>query len=419
MRKKFLVAGAGIAGVTIASLLKSKGHFAQIHEKDEVIGGLIRCTTHSGILFHRVGGHVFNTKSKRVSDWFWQQFDKNSEFLSAKRNARILLNGEVIGYPIENNLHQLSPPLLRAVLGDFLSIKTIESEATNFQDFLISRFGQTLFDLYFNPYNSKLWCRDLKTIPLDWLEGKLPMPNVLDILSKNILNEDESDMIHSTFYYPKSGGSQFIVDRISCGLNIRLNSPLDSIFLEESRIRTNGGDLFDSVVYTGDVRQLSRIIKNPSEDLALALRDVENLPSNGTTNVLCESNFLDFSWLYLPDDKYKCHRIINTGSFSPSNTPSGINGSCVVEFSGLHSEEFVLSELSRLPFDLKPIAINQQKTSYVIQDFSTRNKINVLKKVLKDNHIHLLGRFAEWEYYNIDSVMEAAFYLIDELTGGQ
>ncbi len=243
------------------------------------------------------------------------------------------------------------------------------------------------------------------------------MPDVLDILSKNILGENESDMVHSKFYYPRFGGSQFIINRLARGQDIRLNCPVVSISLESNGSRVNDRELYDSVVYTGDVRQLSRIIKNPDNKLAKLLMDVESLPSNGTTNVLCSSGLLDFSWLYLPDEKYKCHRIINTGSFSPTNTPHDMIGSCVVEFSGLYSKGFVLSELSKLPFNLKPIAVNQHRSSYVIHDFSTRNKIMALKGALKDHHIYLLGRFAEWEYYNIDKAMEAAFNLMDEIRG--
>ncbi|MEJ7682717.1 MAG: hypothetical protein WKG06_33635 [Segetibacter sp.] len=33
-----------------------------------------------------------------------------------------------------------------------------------------------LYQLYFGPYNSKIWNTDISKVPLEWLDGKLPMP---------------------------------------------------------------------------------------------------------------------------------------------------------------------------------------------------------------------------------------------------
>lgn len=49
-----------------------------------------------------------------------------------------------------------------------------KGEPTNFEEFLYFRFGVMLYREYFQPYNEKIWKRDLTTVPLSWLEGKLP-----------------------------------------------------------------------------------------------------------------------------------------------------------------------------------------------------------------------------------------------------
>ena len=41
--------------------------------------------------------------------------------------------------------------------------------------------------------------------------------------------------------------------------------------------------------------------------------------------------------------------------------------------------------------------------------------IGSLKNELKKDNIYLLGRFAEWEYYNMDVAMGAALDLVKEL----
>ena len=71
----------------------------------------------------------------------------------------------------------------------------------NFEEFLKYRFGETLYELYFKPYNEKVWRRDLKYVPLSWLEGKLPMPTVAEMIFNNINHVKEKQFVHSTFWY--------------------------------------------------------------------------------------------------------------------------------------------------------------------------------------------------------------------------
>ena len=99
----------------------------------------------------------------------------------------------------------------------------------NFADFLRLRFGDTLYRLYFKPYNDKVWRRDLRQIPLSWLDGKLPMPTVAEILAANFSRAEERQFVHSSFFYPLSGGSQFIADRLAEGLDIRYNARVERL----------------------------------------------------------------------------------------------------------------------------------------------------------------------------------------------
>ena len=89
---KYAIVGAGIAGLSAARILMDKGHDVKIFESKSIPGGLISCDRVNGNLYHRVGGHVFNSKHKDVLDWFFSRFNKNTEFVKAKRNAKILLD---------------------------------------------------------------------------------------------------------------------------------------------------------------------------------------------------------------------------------------------------------------------------------------------------------------------------------------
>jgi protoporphyrinogen oxidase len=115
MRKKAIVIGSGISGLSISRML-SDTYQVKIVEKADKAGGLIKCDRIDGNLFHRVGGHVFNSKNKEVLNWFWQHFEIESEFLSAKRKAKILLNDKLIGYPIENFLYELPDTQVKTIV---------------------------------------------------------------------------------------------------------------------------------------------------------------------------------------------------------------------------------------------------------------------------------------------------------------
>lgn len=86
---------------------------------------------------------------------------------------------KTIPYPIEDHVYMLNDELQKKIISDLLNIvKCGESSCNNFESFLKGRFGKTLYDIYFQPYNYKVWRKELDTIPLSWLEGKLPMPTV-------------------------------------------------------------------------------------------------------------------------------------------------------------------------------------------------------------------------------------------------
>jgi UDP-galactopyranose mutase len=83
----------------------------------------------------------------------------------------------------------------------------------------------------------------------------------------------------------------------------------------------------------------------------------------------------------------------------------------VVEFSGKVDYNTMTEEIKKLPGNLTPLASNYEPNSYVIQDKQTRREIAAAKAALELFGIYLLGRFAEWEYYNMDKAIEAAFQL--------
>lgn len=416
--KKIAIIGAGISGITAGSILKD-AFDVTVFEAHASIGGLVHCDRAEGYLYHRVGGHVFNSKNQEVLNWFWSKFNKEEEFIQAKRNAKIFFQNAFIGYPIENFLYQLDPTLVEKIISELIVLNAQGAihpmDYPNFEAFLLGNFGATLYEIYFKPYNHKIWKTDLSSVSMAWLEGKLPMPNLIELITNNITRKEEGNMVHSSFFYPKNGGSQFIADRLAEGVNIQCSTPIQSIVTKKAGIEING-EQFEALIYTGDVRRLSSILRKETGEHHSINEKLTMLRSNGTSSVLCSCDANDLSWLYIPESKFKVHRIIYTGNFSDTNNIVQSNrSSCTVEFSGICTYEEMQEELKLLPGNLIPIAYNNEPNSYVIQDSNTRSLIQECKTYLRPFNIHLLGRFAEWEYYNMDKAMEAAFELKNSL----
>lgn len=413
--KKVAVIGAGVSGMTVAHMLKDRCQVV-VYEKEQTPGGLIRCKRVEGSLFHTCGGHVFNSKLPHVLDWFWNLFDKEQEFIKAERNSVVFMpDGHEVPYPIENHAYLLTDNMVEAIVSDLVQMAQQDNnDAANFEEFLLKRFGRTLYEAYFRPYNHKIWRKPLKDVPISWLEGKLPMPTVEEIIYNNIKKVKEKSFVHSTFWYEKIGGSQFIADRLSEGLDIRFSEPVDQLVFDEGKWRVGASsELYDKIVFCGNIKLLPKMMKGVF--LGQYSAQIDALDSHGTTSVLCKIDKNPYSWIYLPSEEYEAHRIICTGNFSPSNNADSHTMTGTVEFTDAISETEIEKNLAKMPLHPRYICHQYNPYTYPIQDKSTRQMIADLKQRLSSHNFFFTGRFADWEYYNMDVAMDAAMKTCREI----
>ena len=403
--KRIAIIGAGISGLTVARMLQPDFDVT-IYESEQKAGGLVRCEKIEGNLFHICGGHVFNTKHQDVLNWFWQYFDKENEFILAQRNSSIFMpSGQNIPYPIENYIYLLPKDFQEAIIRDLLQLsRTGQNTYDNFEEFLQKRFGDTLYHLYFKPYNEKIWKRSLHAVPIDWLEGKLPMPSIEEILYNNFNHIAEKQFVHSSFYYEQNGGSQFLVNRLAEGLDIRLSTPINHIYFNEKTWSVNN-EQYDAVVFCGNIRQLPFIIEGV--DMQQWTGPLAELQFHGTTTVFCEIDPNPYSWIYLPNKEYQAHRVICTGNFAPSNNADG-HMTGTIEFTDEISEDEIKRQLANIPLHPRYITHRYHPCTYPIQNKDTRSMIQSIKKEMASHQLFMTGRFVDWEYYNMDVAMLAA-----------
>lgn len=418
--QKVAIIGAGISGLSTAHFLQDR-YVVTVYEKEATPGGLIRCRRINGNLFHTCGGHVFNSKRQDVLDWFWSKFNRETQFAKTDRNSVVFMDNSAdtdswleVPYPIENHMFLFDSATQKHFITDLIAIAKAEnSEPLNFEEFLEGRFGETLYKLYFQPYNEKIWRCDLKRVPISWLEGKLPMPTVSEMIYNNINHVKEKNFVHSTFWYEKENGSQFIANTLAEGIDVRYNSQIEDIkYCQEHRKWIIGNETYDKVVFCGNIKDMVKMINGV--DISSFIDRVNRLESHGTTAVFCEIDRNPYSWIYQPSRKHQSHRIICTGNFAPSNNHTDIAPNRItatIEFTDYISKEDALENLSRIPLHPKFLDIQFNPYTYPIQDINTREMILQLKKELAASNFYFTGRFADWEYYNMDVAIGAAMDL--------
>ena len=89
--------------------------------------------------------------------------------------------------------------------------------------------------------------------------------------------------------------------------------------------------------------------------------------------------------------------------------------SATVEFTDYISKNEILDNLTRIPFSPKYITHTHTQYTYPIQHIETKNMLAELKRQIEPHGLYLLGRFAEWEYYNMDVAMGAAIDLAKQI----
>ncbi len=149
---KVLVVGSGFTGCSLARLLADDGHQISIKEKLDHIGGLCYSKkSPNGILYEPYGAHVFHTMNDDVKK-FVQRFAKLNSYIHHKG---IKINGILRHYPISINTIKKMPECDQ-ILKE-LDEGPKKKDPTNFETYMISVFGSTLYKLFIYNYTKKMW----------------------------------------------------------------------------------------------------------------------------------------------------------------------------------------------------------------------------------------------------------------------
>ncbi len=420
------ILGGGLTGLTLAANLKN--HDVEVLEKDSECGGLCRSIQQDGFTFDYGGAHIIFSKNQRYIDYVGALLKGNCG--KGQRNNKVLYKGSYVKYPFENGLHDLpsKQDVFECIYG---YLYNNHPKPGNFKEWIYHTFGDGIAQKYLIPYNEKVWNYPLDKMSMHWVDGRVPKPPLEDVLKSAIGIETEGYTHQLFFCYPEKGGIQAVIKAIENNLaagEITTNYEIKKITKKGNTWRVSDGvrDIdFDCLISTIPVFELIESLRDvPAE----VIKAVKGLKYNSLICVMVAvegNNLPDYTAVYIPDTSFKPNRIAFPRNFSVTNCPQG-KSSVVAEITANFGDDtwqmnddalanHVIEGLTDAGvIDSSKVIfakVKRSKYAYVIYDLDYQLNIRIVREYIKSLGIHLCGRFAEFEYLNMDACIEKAITL--------
>jgi len=279
-----------------------------------------------------------------------------------------------------------------------------------------------------DPYNQKVWKREVDSLSSDWVAGRVPDAPIEDVLRASVGIRTEGYTHQAIFFYPRAGGFQAITDGMASTLEsrIRLATPATDVVRSDAGWRVNGEE-FDLVVSTLPLTDAPGIFKDVPGDVAEAMTTLEY---NGITCILLaldRAEHPDLSWIYLPHpEQGPANRITYMSNYSPGNAPEGktsflceVTSPGGAPYPGAGLEEEVIAGMEHSGLLRREEVLFTDRTStrhaYVVFDHGYPRRREAALGWMESVGLIPLGRFGRFEYDNSDQCVIKARSLAREL----
>lgn len=303
----------------------------------------------------------------------------------------------------------------------------------NFHEFIHQVWGAGVARHFAVPYNLKLWTVPLTEMETSWLGGRVPMPNLDEMIEGALRPVAAPVGPNARFGYPLRGGFQALMQGFLPHLDgeVRMGTRLTALHPATKVAHFDDGSriAYDRLISTIPLPELVRII---GDDAPAAIhRAAEGLRH---VSVRCvnigvgRADITDKHWIYYPEDTV-FHRIFVQGNASPHNNPPGGFGlTCEITYSptkplpcdGQALIDRCIAEcrsVGMLREDDPVLTANiiDMPYAYVVYDHARQANVSLIRQWLADRDIVLAGRYSEWEYYNSDHAFVAGRRAADSI----
>ncbi|MBS7340079.1 MAG: FAD-dependent oxidoreductase [Lachnospiraceae bacterium] len=401
---KYLILGAGPAGLTFANMLKQRGEESfLVLERETEAGGLCRSVMVDGSPFDIGGGHFLDVRRPKVNEFLFR-FMPKEEWKLFERDSRIVIGTQEIGHPLEANIWQLELESQVRVLSSIAKAGCNSGVPMpeKFRDWIIWKLGDRIAEMYMLPYNRKMFADELDELGTYWLE-KLPNVSFEDTLRSCLTHKAYGQQPgHASFYYPEKYGYGELWLRMADAVATKVLYDVKATGLDCDRrqISTEDGRRFEAeTIITTIPWNCFENLSGMPEDIQASIRQLKT--SAIETRYVPEQLDTHAQWLYIPDEEKPYHRILVRHNFCQ-------------ESRGYWLE----TRKERVPlFKGKAEYCYMNEYAYPL---NTIGKPEIMKRLLifcADKGIYGLGRWGEHCHYNSDLVVELAMNLAQRLNG--
>lgn len=371
-----IVAGSGFAGSVVAREFAEKGKIVLVVEKRNHIGGnMYDKMDENGIPVHIYGPHIFHTNSKNVVDYI----TRFGEFKNYEHTVLGYIDDKYVPIPFNfKSLEELLPDKadeLKVILTQKYEGKISVSvyELIQSDNEIIKELGNFIFNKVFLNYTAKQWGIPAADVDISVL-NRVPV----------VLGYDNRYFRDTYQLMPKISYTH-VFNKLLEHKNIEIKLNTDALSLlkiNEDKIFYEGKVFNGQVYYTGAIDELFGYCYGQ-----LPYRSVHMQFETLNQNLFQKASVINY-----PND-YDFTRITE---FKHFYQPTGNTTTILKEFP--------------LPYDKD--ATKGNIPYYVIPGEENVKKYQKYKDLASDiKNLKLIGRLAEYKYYNMDTVIEKALEL--------
>jgi UDP-galactopyranose mutase len=295
----------------------------------------------------------------------------------------------------------------------------------NFEEFIYKVWGAGIAKHFAIPYNRKLWAVPLTEMETSWLGGRVPLPDLEEMIEGALQPVAKPMGPNARFGYPLRGGFQKLMDGWLPHLKgeLRLNARVVGISPEKHTVTLSDGKelRYDYLISTMPLPVLVRQLgEEAPQDIRFAAAQLRHVSVRCVNLGIGRENLTEKHWIYYPEDTV-FHRIFVQGNASPHcNPPGGFGLTCEITYSEhkplpCDGEDLVqrcIEDCHKVgifrPEDPVLTAVQcDMPYAYVVYDHGRSESVRHIREWLEDHDIILAGRYSEGAYYNSDHAFMA------------